>query len=753
MTASSGDPADVLLLSVGGREPSAIVRSAVFTDDRDVERTTDVGRARRAVDGAGPACVVVDGPPAAAVDALDAVADRAGATTVLAAVGGADGDESDRVLDAGADDILPVDAGGTTERVAANRVAEAIGRRRAEQRATLAYESHDALLAEASVPVYLVDVDAVVVHATEGAAGYLGYDDPSELVGTDIHRHVAPADRERAADRLERVFDRTASVPEAELELSTVDGDRRYAAVSTTPAHYDGDAVAQVVARDVTDRHDPVRAMTRRESVLPTALEVLDDVLFVVDDDGDLRVWNDALCETIGYDDDEVAAMEPEDFFPDDVADEAVDALRAVFESGSGTLEAPLLSRDGERVPCEFRSRAIENDDGDAVGVVGLGRDVRERKRRERALRTLNTVATELEGCETPAEAAQRTVDAATEVLDMEFCDVSLVDDDGTHLEVAAATDALDEDATTRMAVDEGVAGLTYRTGSSYLVDDLEEFEEAQPQGEFHSLLSVPVGDDGVFQAVAEARDAFDETDLELVELLAGHCATALDRIEREATLRERTDSLRDQNERLEEFASVVSHDLRNPLTLLQGELSVAESDGDPESFDRAFDAIDRMDRLIGDLLSLARAGEGVAETERVSLETTSVQCWSTISETNATLDLADPPTVDADPTRFRQLLENLFRNAVEHAAGDGPGDDVTVTVGGLDDGGGFYVADDGPGIPESEREDVFDSGYTTAEDGNGFGLRIVEDVAGAHDWGVTVTESTEGGARFEIRT
>jgi signal transduction histidine kinase len=75
----------------------------------------------------------------------------------------------------------------------------------------------------------------------------------------------------------------------------------------------------------------------------------------------------------------------------------------------------------------------------------------------------------------------------------------------------------------------------------------------------------------------------------------------------------------------------------------------------------------------------------------------------------------------------------------------------VTVTVGELADCDGFYVADDGPGIPADERETVFESGYSTAADGTGFGLSIVEEIASAHGWAVRVTDSAEGGARFEV--
>jgi signal transduction histidine kinase len=99
-----------------------------------------------------------------------------------------------------------------------------------------------------------------------------------------------------------------------------------------------------------------------------------------------------------------------------------------------------------------------------------------------------------------------------------------------------------------------------------------------------------------------------------------------------------------------------------------------------------------------------------------------------------------------ADGERLQQLLENLFRNAIDHG-----GSDVTIRVGALDDASGFYISDNGTGIAEEKRGEVFESGYSTAQDGTGFGLAIVEEIADAHEWSVRVTESAEGGARFEI--
>ncbi|GAB7094252.1 hypothetical protein JCM30237_14040 [Halolamina litorea] len=207
---------------------------------------------------------------------------------------------------------------------------------------------------------------------------------------------------------------------------------------------------------------------------------------------------------------------------------------------------------------------------------------------------------------------------------------------------------------------------------------------------------------------------------------------------------REREAELRRQNERLDQFASVVSHDLRNPLNVATGYLELARESDDPEHLDRIEDALERMDGLVTDLLRLAREGQDLGELTTVPLEEVAREAWSHVATEDASLSVPTDLTVEADRERLVGLLENLYRNTAEHG-GDAP----TVTVGDLPDRHGFFVEDDGPGIdPDIEP---FDTGSTTSENGTGFGLPIVKSIAEPHGWSVLVTESEEGGARFEF--
>ncbi|CCQ37280.1 receiver/sensor box histidine kinase [Natronomonas moolapensis 8.8.11] len=214
------------------------------------------------------------------------------------------------------------------------------------------------------------------------------------------------------------------------------------------------------------------------------------------------------------------------------------------------------------------------------------------------------------------------------------------------------------------------------------------------------------------------------------------------------------------KTERLDEFASIVSHDLQTPITVADAQLDLAMDECDSEHLPAIGDALERMEDIVDATLTLAREGQVVDETEPVELAA-AAERWADPLESDATLRIeADRLTVEADRERLRRVVENLFANAVEHGstddrpatggAADHGGGDVTVVVGELDDDDGFYIADDGPGIPGYAGEEIFEPGQSLSPDGTGFGLAIVEEIVAAHGWSVEATESEFGGARFE---
>ena len=211
---------------------------------------------------------------------------------------------------------------------------------------------------------------------------------------------------------------------------------------------------------------------------------------------------------------------------------------------------------------------------------------------------------------------------------------------------------------------------------------------------------------------------------------------------------------LESQIEKLDKFASLVSHDLRSPINVADGFIEQARETGDLSHLDRVDRATDRMEEIIDDVLELAREGQTVTNPEPVSVAAVAQEAWRHTETNGAALSVETGIEINADVDRLTRLFENLFRNTIDHGTGESPEDTLTVTVGVAGETSTtatLFVADDGVGIPAENQQTVLQDGYSTDEEGTGLGLAIVVEIADAHGWDIAVTDSDSGGARFEI--
>ena len=260
------------------------------------------------------------------------------------------------------------------------------------------------------------------------------------------------------------------------------------------------------------------------------------------------------------------------------------------------------------------------------------------------------------------------------------------------------------------------------------------------------TFLAIPIVIDWELHSIFVVRTAVPQYWTDEVQVQLESIAELIIHTTRRRTQRQ---ELQRQNQQLEQFNSVISHDLQNPLSVAKGYVQLSRDTGEIEHLDTAADAITRMEDMINELLSLARQGEEIGETEMASLTNILKQANKHVTTPNGQVtfsEISDDYMVECDPSRLRELFENLFRNAVDHG-----GENVTVTVTVTDDDE-IIVADDGPGIPPEKREEIFEHGYTD-NDGTGFGLAIVNRIVSAHGWDIKVEESDTGGAAFHIIT
>jgi signal transduction histidine kinase len=513
-----------------------------------------------------------------------------------------------------------------------------------------------------------------------------------------------------------------------------------------------------------------------------SVLESFPGAVFVVTRDGRVSAGNDRCSVLFGRDFDELVGNHLRA-----LVDEGLLSART-FESYQDAA-ASLSAASATAVTFEARARRAGEGswylyeatvtpfqrDGVTRGFVWSLTDLGTSERYDETVEALHDATRGLMTAESSREAYELCGEAANDVLGFPGTAVREYDPDEDVLRHVTFGGRVDDiDTRPPYPVDDSPHGRAFRNGETVVdeVDDDDPFD----RDVFAFTMYVPIGEYGVL-SLGKFGDRFDDADRRFAEILAENTAAAIQQVRQREQLHEQRAALRRQNERLDEFASVVAHDLRNPLSLGRGAFELYREAGDEEMARDVVYAFERMESIIEDVLTLAREGEDVDETTEVEVASVAREAWASVSATRATLSVASPGSVAAERDRLLQVFENLFRNAQEHAITDtDPGDvdgrdvdgrdverrdvdghaserpGVTVRVDGLEEESGFYVADDGPGIPEDEREDVLEAGYTTSEGGTGLGLGIVSRITRAHGWEASVAESESGGARFEFR-
>ena len=610
-------------------------------------------------------------------------------------------------------------------------------------------EEYEALLETSGDAIFLLDVDTSVENVSfEFARLSPGYETQTGL-STDEVRGKSPREvfGDEAGAELEANYTRCVEqgAPVSYREELGIGDDARIWETSLAPVVVDGETVRIVgIARNVTEQVERERELEATNQRLESLIEATPLTVMEIDTDGNVVRWNDEAENMFGWSREEVLG-EFNPMVPDEQQEEfASHRQRALSGERIRAKEIRRETKDGDELDLLLSAAPITGPDGEVTSILAILEDITEQKELEARLRSLQETAQQLSGAESSEEIGAIAVDAAAEILGLEITGIWEYNRREDALvpiaETPTARDLFGESP--RFTPGDGLAWDAFESGETQVYDDVRaEGQPHNPNTEIRSEIFVPLGEYGLMSTGSVSTQVFSETDVDLFRILGSTVKAALARASRE-------EELRRQNERLDRFASVVAHDLRNPLSVAMGFLEIAEETGNPEHFEKVESAHDRIERLIEDLLTLARGETTIEDAEEINIEDITTEAWGYVDTAEATLTVADGvPEVTGDAGRLTQLFENLFRNAVEHG-----GADVTVTVGGLDGDDGFYVEDTGSGIPQEKQDDMFEHGVTSSEGGTGFGLSIVADIAKAHGWTVSVTDGSNGGARFEFK-
>jgi PAS domain S-box-containing protein len=439
-------------------------------------------------------------------------------------------------------------------------------------------------------------------------------------------------------------------------------------------------------------------------------------------------------------------------------AERAVEIGRAITDvdvgnAGRRQLELPYTGRGGDDRMGEFRFVPVEDNRATVAVVV---RDVTDQHEYDRVVTSLHEVTRWLLESDDPEEICAIAVHYGSDLLDLPISGIWLLEEEQGYLEPVAGTAGAHDEfgGLPRFNPGEGLVWDIFEAGGVELFDDLETVDGIyNPETPLRSEIIAPIGTHGVLMTGSLEPHRFDESDVDLISTLVENTRAALDRADRERILRDRTDELERQTERLEAVADVLSNDLQRQLEAVADAL---EDDGAeawefPLAEDTVETTLDRAERLVDDVREFARNATAIGTRARLDLESA---IDDAIGESRLEADalvVDAPATLRADPERFVHLLETAFDSAAARADGD-----VMIQIGlvGFENGGsrGFFVLDDAAEIPPNAHERVLDP---TADDDtavDGLGLALVRAIAEAHDWKCTVTNGQNGGTRIEIR-
>jgi len=379
---TDSDPADVAVLYVGDAD-GAVARGLSERDGLAVRVVEEVSAVLAALGETD--CVVsewtLEGSTAAelATRVREVEPDRPLVTLLD------DPADASACLGAGATDCLTYDLAAADVTPLVTRIETAVR----SGPGSPAFETDDeyrTLIEHSTDIVTVVDSTGSITYQSPSVERQLGWG-PEELLGDSVYNYVHPDDRQAVRDGFTDLIQQEGTVVE-DFTYRFRRADGSWAWLESVGSNRKDTSVGGFVfnSRDVTDRQEREEQLARERELLELSLDTIDDVFYVVGEDGRLERWNETFAEVTGYTDGELDGMAATELFEGDDRERVAAAIEETIETGSGSVAASLVSKSGERVPFEFTGARFTDPSDTLRGLVGVGRDVSGRRAREREL-------------------------------------------------------------------------------------------------------------------------------------------------------------------------------------------------------------------------------------------------------------------------------------------------------------------------------------------------------------------------------
>ncbi len=491
--------------------------------------------------------------------------------------------------------------------------------------------------------------------------------------------------------------------------------------------------------REIKDRERFEKALRERERQLQLMVETVEGyAILSLDNEGRVTTWNHGAERIKGYSTEEISGKHFSAFYtPEDIqAGKPELALKAARDSGSYAEESWRLRKDGTRFLADVLITAVHDTAGELQGYIKITRDVTERRKEQAHFQAL------LEAAPDP---------------------IVVADQKGQIVLVNSQAEKQFGYQRDELLNQEVEKLIPQRFHAAHKQD------RSRYAGQPHTR---PMGGNQELSALRKDGTEFPvEIALSPLRTDDGLLITTIirdvtERREAEHKLAERAEELARSNAELERFVYVSSHDLREPIRKilvfggrLRNESQADISDRGLHYLERMLSSATRMESLISDLLAYSRTQQSVPHRiEPVDLNKVATEAVddlaALVEEVGARVEVGDMPTLEADPTQIRQLIQNLLGNALKFHRDEGQ---HVVKISGLTNATHcrFFVKDNGIGFdPDTAAQmfDVFKRLHSSVQyEGNGIGLSICRRIVERHGGKISARGKVGSGAVFEV--